>query len=91
MIQTPQKYNEWTVRKMFFAYHENPDQGSILSEHVTLSSAKKVMDANSYIYNEEFAFTVIPSQCGIEEPPELLGLPQSKSWNDELSDEEFSE
>ena len=91
MIETPQKYTEWTVRKMFFRYHERPDEGTILSEHTTLSSAKRVMDANSYIYNEEFAFTVIPSQCGIEEPQELLDLPSRSSHTDELYDEEFAE
>ncbi len=59
------KYKEWTLRKTHRRYHEHPQEGLLISEHESLAAAKKVMTAETYIYNEEYEFTILPSHCGL--------------------------
>jgi hypothetical protein len=69
------KYKEWTLRKTHRRYHEHPQEGLLISEHESLADAKKVMTAETYIYNEQYEFTILPSHCGltsaIEDPNEI--------------------
>ena len=65
------KYKEWTVRKIHRRYHEHPQEGLLISEHETLAAAKKVMTAETYIYNEEYEFTILPSHWGLASSVEV--------------------
>jgi hypothetical protein len=65
-------YNEYTVREYTPRSLEKPSEGKVLSEHPTLKSAKAALTANSYIYNEEYHFTVLPQHYGLE--PEATAL-----------------
>lgn len=66
------KYNEWTLRRWHPKMHDKPTEGKILSEHATLKEARAGLTADSYIFNEQHRFTVLPQHFGIE--PEATTL-----------------
>lgn len=65
-------YNEYTVREYTPRSLDKPGEGKVLSEHPTLKSAKAALTAKSYIYNEQYHFTVLPQHYGLE--PEATAL-----------------
>lgn len=70
----PYSYNEWTLRRTFTRMHDKPTDGIVISRHPTLKSARTALKAtpDSYIYNEEYHFTVLPQHFGME--PEATAL-----------------
>lgn len=82
-------YNEWTLRRSFPKMHDKPSEGIVISKHPTLRSAKAALTPDSYIYNEEYHFTVLPQHYGLE--PEASALATVERIEGEDEDEEVME
>jgi hypothetical protein len=82
-------YNEWTIRRSFRRMHDKPSEGVLVSKHQTLASARKSMTPDSYIYNEEYHFTVLPQHFGME--PEASALATLEHLEGDVAEEQLEE
>lgn len=87
MTNKPYEYNEWTLRRSFNKMHDKPSEGEVISAHPTLRSARAALTPDSYIFNEEYKFTVLPEHYGLAPESAALAAVEALEETDSMDED----